>query len=48
MKLNPFFRPEKTKPSAKKEWIGGIMLSWEWESTVNWIKAKVAKLRGKK
>lgn len=40
MKFNPFFRPEKTKPSDKKEWIGGIMLSWEWEK----VTAKLANL----
>lgn len=27
----PFFRLEKTKPSEKKGWIAGFMLSWTWE-----------------
>lgn len=37
MKLNPFLRLEKTKPSENKGWIAGVMISMEWEKTIDRI-----------
>jgi hypothetical protein len=37
MKLKPLLRLEKTKPSEKKGWIAGIMISLEWEKTFGMI-----------
>lgn len=47
MRWSFFVKPEKTKPSDPKGWVAGPMLSLEWEATVNWIKAQVAKLKRK-
>lgn len=41
MKLSPILKSEPTKPSQKKGFLVGFMLSWEWEKAVEWIKTKV-------
>lgn len=43
-KLNPILKVEPTKPSEKKGFLVGFMLSWEWES----VTAKLANLFKKK
>lgn len=46
MKLKPILKSEPNKPSQKKGWLVGIMLSFEWEKTVDWLKG-LFKRKGK-
>lgn len=38
MKLKPILKSEPTKPSDKKGWVAGIMISFEWEKSIEFLK----------